>query len=397
MRGGRTTLTLTVTAALLAAAALPAAEAVLGGSWLFDDPTATAQDLLVVLAVQRGDAFAPLPIPGRDVPASADWTAAILGLYAAGGLRTASYDVAALRAQSTALDDRLETALVPLVDSMAAAVSASTRGDHVAAALLLLDVTDAARPQLLALPPEAWPATTTSDPLGIVGVGSLDADVHTQDHWLLVDAGGDDEWANNAGGACGFCPEFFFDPFTWVVRPVALAWDLDGNDMYVPSGLGVGFAQGGSATGVGVMLDDSGNDSYTCNSDCQGGTQTGVSLFRDALGDDHYWATFNAQGAALNGISVFLEESGDDTYRVQSDGQAATGLRGAAVMRDADGADQYNSSGTRARGLSSLGGQAHFRDFGADLDLYQHIGADNAAWTNQVGGGAVDAGDGIDQ
>ena len=76
--------------------------------------------------------------------------------------------------------------------------------------------------------------------LGPIIVGSTGTDLHSDDAFLLVDPGGNDQWHNNAGatGALG--------------SSVSLAIDLAGDDQYRSER---GHAQGSGFLGIGVLVD----------------------------------------------------------------------------------------------------------------------------------------------
>jgi hypothetical protein len=98
--------------------------------------------------------------------------------------------------------------------------------------------------------------------------------------------------------------------------------DMAGNDQYI-SGR---YSQGaGIHSSVGVLIDERGNDSYYASFGvAQGmGHDFGVGFFEDDGGNDQYWGGTLVQGAATNGsLGIFMGLLGKDQHTYVSKGQA---------------------------------------------------------------------------
>lgn len=379
-------------------------------------------------AVDRADSspqellryFADRPdTPMPRTPAPATWSAAVLALYASAGLTSTAEELATLHAQDAALDPRLQAWVAPLVQAMADATTLSIAGDRVGAAILLLDAVDDARaattpdptclktadpndplnapaftvrtslsaiddcpsPQRdpLPVPAEAWPATPVADPVGLVEIGSIGPNTYAADRVLLIEPAGDDLWLNNAGGAwksivLSTPPRVQGSP----VLPVGFAWDMGGNDAYE------GILQGAGHLGVGILLEDAGDDTHTCGGICLGaGDAGGIGVFHDQVGNDTYDGGDIAAGAAFGraSIGIFLDDDGADSHKIRGRGQgfAATGD---AYFRDIAGPDAYSATVLDQIRGSAFSGRAYFRDFGGSLDAYQYVGINNGSWSS---------------
>lgn len=411
MRGARS---LVVTFVALVCIASPLAAALAPRA--VDRPDSTPQDLLRFFA-----GIDAIDTPRVSAPVA--WSDAMLGLYSAAGLTATPDALAVLRAQDRELDPRLQAWVAPLVQATAEATVLSLAGDHAEAAILLLDAVDTARPAStppdptclktadpndpagalawtirtslsaidecetphrdpLPVPAAAWPATPVADPLGLVEIGSLGNDVYLDDRRLQIEPGGDDEWRNNAGGAFVESGVDLSPPgFEPVLGAVALGWDMGGNDLYYTLREG---GQGSGIFGVGILLEDAGDDSYSCGLSCQGSAVAGVGVLHDQDGSDDYYVRIRGQAYAGNhGIALALEDSGNDAYYAGS-GQAYVSAAD-AYLRDLDGIDVYTAGTTNGIMGRSFDGRAYFRDFGGDTDSYAYVGQNNHIWTNGLG------------
>ncbi|TCK26812.1 hypothetical protein [Pseudonocardia endophytica] len=231
-----------------------------------------------------------------------------------------------------------------------------------ACAVTLRGAMEAARPALTdtgdAKPLRIWPLLAFSP-------GETD-DTYVEDYMLTVDQGGNDTYLNNQGGnqidvkrsvtnplaryhepARG-CRQTYPDSLSGrvlkgpdgsrvpsfdgpeCVPAAALLWDMDGDDTYgvreapeFPDDLCSSdpavrrFATIGSGVeGVGMLVDEAGNDRYTGRTGTMGsGHLGGVGLLEDRDGDDHYLAMRNAQGLGLLvGVGILHDDAGDDDY-----------------------------------------------------------------------------------
>lgn len=229
-------------------------------------------------------------------------------------------------------------------------------------AVALRAAVEAVRPSMTAAdgaqPLRVWPVLAYSP-----GVAD---DVYEEDYLLLVDEGGDDVYLNNQGAnqvdvkrsltsaaaryrepARG-CRQTYPDSVSGrvvqgpdgrrepsfdgpeCVPSAALLWDRAGNDTYgrmqapeFPDDLCSAepsvarFATIGSGVeGVGMLVDDAGDDVYTGRTGTMGsGHIGGVGLLEDRGGNDDYLAIRNGQGLGLlGGLGILRDDAGDDVY-----------------------------------------------------------------------------------
>lgn len=115
---------------------------------------------------------------------------------------------------------------------------------------------------------------------------------------LLVDQGGDDQYGvlRERGGSDVLCPTQVKNRRERFVRRIGTG--------------GVGVA------GVGVLMDEAGDDVYLGKTMTQGaGHLGGVGLLHDRAGEDSYHAMRNAQGiAVVSGVGILRDDFGDDSY-----------------------------------------------------------------------------------
>jgi hypothetical protein len=123
--------------------------------------------------------------------------------------------------------------------------------------------------------------------------------------------------------------------------------DMDGNDEYV-SGR---YSQGaGIHSSVGICIDRRGNDFYYASYGVAQGTghDFGIGFFEDGQGDDEYWGGTLVQGSASNGsIGIFKDLRGSDRYTCKDKGQAfaqeSDGI-GIMITPTADASGDYPAS-----------------------------------------------------
>jgi len=98
--------------------------------------------------------------------------------------------------------------------------------------------------------------------------------------------------------------------------------DMEGNDEYI-SGR---YSQGaGIHSSVGICIDKRGDDFYYASYGVAQGTghDFGVGFFEDGQGNDEYWGGTLVQGSATNGsIGIFKDLQGSDRYTCKDKGQA---------------------------------------------------------------------------
>lgn len=201
-----------------------------------------------------------------------------------------------------------------------------------------------------------------TEPQEIGGLVAVDAagtrTIYKRPYVVSLDLGGCDEYRNAAGGG-------FFS--------AGLAIDVGSHDdLYVvPPET---FALGGAQIGLGVLVDDGGDDIYrtTGFGDLGTGIVGGVGLFADLGGDDVYDAMgsgggYGSQGVGTLGVGAMIDPAGDDRYSYRFDpGAASPGLirilqaqgsaiAGTGVLADGGGRDTYLASATASAILLGQG------------------------------------------
>jgi hypothetical protein len=200
------------------------------------------------------------------------------------------------------------------------------------AGALAADATDRALAALTALGPEVdVPRTLTVEtPYGDIIIGSRANDLHTRDAWILVELGGNDVYANNAGA----------------VAPgdagLAVCLDLGGDDVYSS---GRDFVQGAAYAGVGILVDAGGTDRYLAGDYAQGTAVLGVAMLRDLAGSDVYRGEAMVQGAGYLGVGILNDVAGDDRYFASAYAQGEGRTMGLGLCADLDGDDAYSAGG----------------------------------------------------
>lgn len=144
-------------------------------------------------------------------------------------------------------------------------------------------------------------------------------------------------------------------------------FDGGGNDRY----LATQYAQGaGVHLSVGSLWDRGGDDQYVSKHGVVQGTahDLSVAVFWDESGNDSYVVT-DGQGISLNNaVAVFVDGQGDDIYGTGRDGQGSAGYRrgfsGAAIFLDLEGKDAYPANRLPLDGASWSNS-----DFAIGIDL----------------------------
>jgi hypothetical protein len=212
-------------------------------------------------------------------------------------------------------------------------------------------------------------------------------DTYTEDCTLVIDAGGDDAYENNAGGT-GIgddCGRITYESHGYTAALV----DLEGNDVYgeaqAPASCG---ANGGGWGGVGLLYDaGAGQDRYLASDDAtNGGGLYGIGLLHDGGGDDLYTAGgYGTNGGGVAGIGSLVDEGGSDTYRgerVAVNGGAFTGV---GLLLDDEGEDTYEA-GAKGTNGGTIRGVASLVDL-AGNDTYRaaHTGVNGGSRTAVLG------------
>lgn len=220
-----------------------------------------------------------------------------------------------------------------------------------------------------------------------VDLGAED-DTYTEDVRLLIDVGGDDTYENNAGGN-GLTFSDLVPPEGGDGQPAAALVDLNGADTYGELALDPwdrrSAANGGAFAGVGVLVDDGGNDVYAADADgVNGGAFAGAGLLLDTAGFDTYHAAgWGANGGGYPaGIGQLVDlGDADDTYSGSYEAVNGGGaLGGTGLLYDAGGDDAYTATRLATNGGGFLG-DGLLVDRGDGDDAY-------TATANGVNGGA---------
>ncbi len=196
--------------------------------------------------------------------------------------------------------------------------------------------------------------------------------------------------------------------------------DGGGDDVYTA---GV-FAEGsGYWEGTGLLADASGNDTYDMLYYGEGGAaHFALGILVDGAGDDQHGTLFTPDYMMLGAghdysVGVMIDESGNDTVVVPGLALGASNCQGRGVYVDNGGSDTYTVVSTYSTGLGNHSGECEVRendadsngifiDGGGDADDYQwpaddtvRLPVDNSSFgydwdqTPDEHGGAVD-GDG---
>lgn len=260
---------------------------------------------------------------------------------------------------------------------------------------------------------------------------------YDRDYVFILDVGGDDRYADNAGGSrvcyeggerrpkdvlhLPYCPSDGDD------NPAAALVDLSGSDSYGSGSKGVA---GGGYRGAGLLLDlgvevavsDETRDDHdrrrqeTCEDNaatllaCEVTCAVGEAVTEDAC-DDHgpaplpddiadgdvYGGTIGAVGGGADlGVGFLLDVAGDDAYRGTVWGEHDRGANGGAhgdavgTLVDLDGDDRYRADGYGSNGGADRHGHGFLVDV-AGQDIYSPAGEATLGFN----GGGARGGDGL--
>lgn len=142
------------------------------------------------------------------------------------------------------------------------------------------------------------------------------------------------------------------------LRPLALLIDCGGADVYQATDDG---AQGGVVSGIAVLCDLAGDDTYIGQEWTQGAAALGVGVLWDCAGDDVYRAQDYSQAAAFCGVGLLLDDAGDDRYEAPRYAQSIAMPGGYSALVDRAGNDRYYIGG---RDITNYGTTGVFDAFG---------------------------------
>lgn len=166
-------------------------------------------------------------------------------------------------------------------------------------------------------------------PAGKVIVGGIGPNVYQEDAALILDLGGDDLYLNNAGG-------------TRAGMPVAVVVDWEGNDRYLSK---ENFSQGAGLLGGGFLIDLSGADIFDALDGGQGVGLFGAGILYHGNGPGTYRGRKFCQGTGQMGIGLLWNSGGDTVYSCAGQGQALGFFKGAGILIDESGNDNYQLGG----------------------------------------------------
>ena len=176
---------------------------------------------------------------------------------------------------------------------------------------------------------------------------------------VVLELGGDDEYAGDAPGPC------------WSAGGIALLVDLVGRDRYTSRRLG----QAATAVGFAELLDLDGDDVYTAEDYAQGFAFCGTALQLDRAGNDTRGAWAFAQGATLgDGFAACVDGGGNDKYVANGHWPDVYGDSGPGSFQ---GVSQGYSTGIRQLRSDNVaeveipGGFAALLDLGDGKDYYE--------------------------
>lgn len=154
---------------------------------------------------------------------------------------------------------------------------------------------------------------------------------------------------------------------------IGLLYDETGDDSYTCGvfGQGVGYWEG-----LGMLWDDEGRDRYTGQWYVQGASaHFGIGYLEDRGGDDTYTAHLNmAQGAGHDfGFGMLIDRQGDDAYNAPNLSLGAANANGMGIFLDVAGNDFYNARGITL-GSSPEAQKLSLRERGLMLGLFVDLG-----------------------
>lgn len=188
----------------------------------------------------------------------------------------------------------------------------------------------------------------------------------------LIDKAGDDYYIA-AGTIENNRPYSMSQGFGQGNRPIAsggigILIDEQGNDHYTCQFYGQGSAYW---LGLGILIDNGGNDRYDAVCYAQGcGIHLSTGILIDRGGNDFYNCSYggNAQGAAHDlAVGILVDKNGNDTYVGRGNNQGSAITNAFALFIDSSGDDVYY---TLPKGGQGYGGAARGRgSIGLFLDL----------------------------
>jgi hypothetical protein len=150
------------------------------------------------------------------------------------------------------------------------------------------------------------------------------------DYFLIVDVAGDDIYRGATAATMAFD------------HPVSVVIDFAGNDQYLATTRDK-CAQAAGIFGIGILVDEEGDDTYTAYDNAQGVATWGVGLLWDNGGNDAFTGHIFNQGAAQFGVGELVNIGGTDTYYSYYMSQAFGYTLGYGMLLDTEGDDTYTA------------------------------------------------------
>ena len=178
---------------------------------------------------------------------------------------------------------------------------------------------------------------------------------------LLYDHSGNDLYRSNGPANSAYKTPAVFSTYGqgmgmgirgYDVGGIGILLDQGGNDRYE----GGEFSQGGGYFwGLGILHDSTGNDLYYGNRYSHGfGCHQALGVLIDDSGNDNYWSmTAGSMGMAWDlGVGLLLDKKGDDVYQGPTLSMGSASQQSIAWFFDLSGNDFYNTWGA-SLGMSS--------------------------------------------
>jgi hypothetical protein len=175
--------------------------------------------------------------------------------------------------------------------------------------------------------------------------------------------------------------------------PLRIVIDLHGDDVYSHRHA---VGPGAGVFGLGILLDQEGNDLYVQGVEPARGRERQALLSSDSLGSGVRWVdparVYGGEppasldcgfsfGASFFGIGLHIDRAGNDTYLVDKWALGAASAPGVGVLADESGDDWYIAA-IQSVGTGFNKGVGILRDAGAGADRYQCWGVYRSAYTS---------------
>jgi len=162
--------------------------------------------------------------------------------------------------------------------------------------------------------------------IGGVIIGGKNSSHYIGSPVLIIDLGGDDTYQLSYDSSVG----------------IQVILDFSGNDIYKAE---TDFALGSGFFGVGLLIDEEGDDTYLGKNFCLGSGLFGVGILIDKKGNDKYFGDTYTQGAGGWGIGILEDLEGSDTYNGALFSQGFGFVAGCGMLIDRTGSDNYFAGG----------------------------------------------------